>query len=218
MTKVRVHTISISLDGFMSGPDQNIDAPIGRGGHVLHEWIFETRAARELHAQSGGAEGADSDLLRAGFENVGATIIGRNMFGPVRGDWTEPLWNGWWGEDPPFHHPVFVLTHHPRESLVMAGGTTFHFVTDGADAALEMVKEAAGDGDIIVGGGASTIQQFLRSRAIDELHFAVVPIFLGAGERLFDDLDGAMDHYQCVGTTPSKRVTHYRWARVDAAF
>ena len=218
MTKLKALAVSVSLDGFAAGPEQVEHNPLGVGGTRLHEWIFVTKSGREMIGEEGGSEGVDNDFFKLGFDDEGATIMGRNMFGPVRGDWTEPLWNGWWGEDPPFHHPVFVLTHHARESLVMAGGTTFHFVTDGADAALEMVKEAAGDGYIIFGGGASTIQQFLRSRAIDELHFAVVPIFLGAAERLFDDLDGAMDDYQCVETTSFKRVTHYRWARVDAAF
>jgi dihydrofolate reductase len=217
MTKVRVHTISVSLDGYMAGPNQNLDNPIGEGGRLLHEWIFETRAAREMHGRSGGDEGLDDDLLREGFDKVGATIMGRNMFGPVRGEWTEPRWDGWWGDDPPFPHPVFVLTHHPREPLEMAGGTTFYFVTDGVETALELARAAAGDGDVIVGGGASTIHQLLRSRAVDELHIAVVPVFLGAGERLFNELDGAMDDYTCLETITSSRVTHYRVARAEAA-
>jgi dihydrofolate reductase len=183
----------------------------------LHEWAFATRAFRATHGMDGGETGLDDTYAARWNENVGATIMGRNMFGPVRGSWGDEAWTGWWGEDPPYHTPVFVLTHHPREPVEMRGGTTFHFVTDGIEAALERATEAAGGLDVSVGGGASTAQQYLRARLIDELEIHVVPMFLGGGSRLFEDLDGGPAGYECVGLLSSTAVAHYTYARKDAA-
>ena len=164
--------------------------------------------------QSGGDEGLDNDFWRAGDRGIGATIMGRNMFGPIRGSWGDEEWKGWWGEEPPYHHPVFVLTHHPHEPIPMQGGTTFHFVTDGIEAAREQALEAAGGQDVRIGGGCATIQQYLRARLVDELHVAIAPVLLGGGERLFDNLDDAVDAYECVELVSSPAVTHVRLARV----
>ncbi len=209
MPKLRVHNIAVSLDGFMAGPGQSIDNPLGEGAMRLHEWIFETQAF------GGSGVGVDNDFIVAGTAGIGATIMGRNMFGPVRGEWAGAEWTGWWGDDPPFHHPVFVLTHHARPPLEMQGGTVFHFVTDGAEVALERALNAAGDQDVRLGGGAATIQQYLRAGLVDELHMAIVPILLGAGERLFDKLDGGGSRYECVEMVSSPAVTHIRLARVQ---
>src|SRR5581483_1557101 len=175
----------MSLDGYVAGPDQDLDNPLGAGGEQLHEWVFKTRGWRRMTGEEGGDEGPDNDFFDRGFEGIGATIMGRNMFGPVRGEWGDETWKGWWGDDPPYHHDVFVLTHHPRSSVDMDGGTTFHFVTEGTDAALARARETAGDLDIRLGGGASVVRQYMRDGLIDELHVAVVPVFLGAGERIF---------------------------------
>ena len=213
MSRVRVHAVTLSLDGYMAGPGQDLANPLGIGGTLIHEWIFATRTGREMIGKPGGDEGLDDDFVKRGFEGIGATIMGRNMFGPVRGRWEEPPWRGWWGDDPPFHHPVFVLTHHAREPLTMAGGTTFHFVTDGIEPALARAREVAQGADIRVGGGASTIQQFLRARLIDEMHVAVVPGLLGAGERLFDNLGDPPVGYECGQFVSSDRAAHYRLVR-----
>jgi dihydrofolate reductase len=219
MAKVRVHNFSISLDGYGAGPDQDLDNPLGVGGPRLHEWALGTRGARTTFGMDGGDTGMDDDFWRRGDVGVGATIMGRNMFGPIRGPWGEAgpagqeEWRGWWGEEPPYHHPVFVLTHHPRPPIEMEGGTTFNFVDDGIESALEQAVEAADGQDVRIGGGASTIQQFLRARLIDELHVAIVPILLGGGERLFADLGDGIDGYECVELASSPSVAHVRLAR-----
>jgi dihydrofolate reductase len=211
LPKLRVHNFSISLDGYAAGPNQDIDNPLGMGGSRLHEWVFETRYGRRMIGLEGGAEGLDNEFLRRGDAGVGATIMGRNMFGPIRGEWGAEDWTGWWGEDPPYHHPVFVLTHHPHGPIEMEGGTTFHFVDDGIEAAVSRAFDAAGGGDVRLGGGVATIQQYLRAGLIDEMHLAVVPIFLGGGERLFDHLEGGPLGYECVEFVSSPAVAHIRF-------
>jgi dihydrofolate reductase len=210
MAKLRVHNFAISLDGYGAGADQRLEHPLGVGGERLHEWIFETKFGREMIGESGGEDGIDQDFLVAGFAGIGPWIMGRNMFGPVRGDWGDSDWRGWWGDNPPYHHPVFVLTHHPHDPIEMDGGTTFHFVTDGIESALEQATAAAGDADIRLGGGAATIQEYMRAGLVDDLHVAVVPLLLGRGERLFEHLDGAVDGYECVELVASKSVVHVR--------
>lgn len=217
MTKLRVHNFAISIDGYGAGPDQSVDAPLGVGAERMHEWIFETRTGRAMLGETGGDTGVDDDLVAAGFDGIGATIMGRNMFGPVRREWAGSDWSGWWGDDPPFHHPVFVLTHHPRPSIEMRGGTTFHFVTDGIEAARERAFDAAGDGDVRLGGGVSTVQQYLRAGLVDEVHLAVTPVLLGRGERLFENVDGAETAYECVDVVQApSRVVHVHLARTSA--
>jgi dihydrofolate reductase len=213
MPKVRVNNFAISLDGYAAGPDQSLDEPLGVGGERLHEWAFETRSGRRVHGMEGGDTGLDDEFMARGHDGIGAAIMGRNMFGPIRGPWADDEWSGWWGDDPPFHHPVFVLTHHARPSLTMQGGTTFHFVDGGIEAAREQALDAAGGEDVLIAGGAATIQQFLRARLLDELHVAIVPIFLGGGERLFDHLDGGPDGYECVELVSSPSVAHVRLER-----
>lgn len=209
MAKLRVHNLAMSLDGYSAGPDQSMDNPLGAGGTRLHEWAFATRSFRRTHGgDDGGEEGVDDRFIARGEENVGATIMGRNMFGPFRGPWADEQWKGWWGDEPPYHHPVFVLTHHPRPPIAMEGGTTFHFVDDGIESALAQAFEAAGGKDVRLGGGPATIQQYVRARLVDELHVAVVPILLGAGERLLDNLDRAVDGYECLELVSSAAVTH----------
>jgi dihydrofolate reductase len=216
MAKLRVHNVSTSLDGYGAGPDQSLEHPLGIGGERLHEWIFRTRTGRAtiLH-EDGGETGIDDGFVARGLEGFGAEIMGRNMFGPVRGPWTDDSWTGWWGDEPPFHYPVFVLTHHPRPPIEMAGGTVFHFVTDGIEAARERALDAAGGADVRVGGGAATIRQFLRAGLVDELHLAIVPILLGRGERLFDSPDAAAHGYECVELVASPSVAHVRLARTE---
>jgi dihydrofolate reductase len=215
MPKLRVHNLSMSVDGFVAGPDQSLDNPLGAGGTRLHEWVFETRAGRRMIGRAGGATGVDDNFLTRGEEGIGATIMGRNMFGPIRGPWAGDPWTGWWGDEPPYHHPVFVLTHHARDPLPMEGGTTFSFVTDGIEAARQRAFDAAGGADVRLGGGASTVQQYLRAGLVDELHVAIVPILLGRGERLFDNLgdSGYADRYECVELVSSAAVAHVRFAR-----
>ncbi len=213
MAKLRF-TMSMSLDGYAAGPEQSLDDPLGTGGLALHEWVFAARNWRQAHGLEGGETGLDDDHVTWDAE-IGATIMGRNMFGPVRGPWGDEAWTGWWGDDPPFHTPVFVLTHHAREPLEMAGGTTFHFVTDGIEAALARALEAAGGLDVSVGGGAETAQQYLRARLIDEMEIHVVPVLLGGGERLFEHLDGGPAGYECVELVASPVVAHYRFVRKD---
>jgi dihydrofolate reductase len=200
--------ISISLDGYVAGPNQSLENPIGEGGMRLHEWVFATAAWNAMQGQPGGEESADSEVIAAAHRGIGAYIMGRNMFSPDRGAWDES-WRGWWGEDPPYHTPVFVLTHHAREPLPMDGGTTFTFVTEGPAYALEQARAAAGEADVHIAGGASTIQQFLRAGLLDELHLHIVPVLLGGGERL---LDGVGDPVlQPVDVVASPRVTHVRY-------
>ena len=212
MPKLRVHNFAVSLDGYGAGPDQGLDTPLGVRGTQLHDWVFETRSGREMIGAEGRRDGVDDDFIARGFDGIGPWIMGRNMFGPVRGEWGSEDWRGWWGDDPPYHHPVFVLTHHAHDPITMEGGTTFHFVTDGIESALRQATDVAGDRDIRLGGGVSTIQAYLRAGLIDELHVAVVPVLLGRGERLFDHLDGGPDGYECVEFVASPRVAHYRFA------
>ena len=212
MSRVRVHNFAISLDGFAAGRDQSLSDPLGVDGERLHEWVFETRSGRRMMGEDGGETGVDDNFIARGDEGIGATVMGRNMFGPVLGTWPDEEWTGWWGEEPPYHHPVFVLTHHPRPSIPMQGGTTFHFVDDGIESALEQARAAAGDKDVRIGGGVATVQQYLRAGLIDELHLAVVPILLGAGERLYDAVDGFAG-YECIDLVSSGRVAHVTFAR-----
>jgi dihydrofolate reductase len=212
--KLRVHNISVSLDGYAAGPAQDVDHPLGVGGERLHEWVFATRSGRQMIGAEGGDDGIDDEFFRAGEAGIGATIMGRHMFGPIRGGWGDEQWTGWWGDNPPYHHQVFVLTHHPRPALSMAGGTTFHFVTDGIEAALKRAFDAADGRDVRLGGGVATIRQYLRAGLIDELHVAVVPVLLGGGERLLDGAAAAgLDDVELV---PSTTVTHYRFGRTSS--
>jgi dihydrofolate reductase len=213
MPKLRVHNFSISMDGYAAGPDQGVDNPLGVRGLELHEWVFKNRYWRQGQGEEGGEEGVDDRFLAAGDEGIGATVMGRNMFGPIRGPWKDEQWRGWWGDDPPYHHPVFVLTHHPQAPITMQGGTTFNFVSDGIEAALERAFEAANGLDVRLGGGASTIQQYLRARLVDEMHLAIVPVLLGRGERLFDNLEGGPAGYECVEFGSSDSVVHVRFIR-----
>jgi len=213
MPKVYVRDLSMSLDGYVAGPDQSLDNPLGVGGERLHEWMFATRSWRAMTGEGGGDEGLDDDYVAHAFDGIGATIMGRNMFGPIRGPWGDEEWTGWWGDDPPYHHDVFVLTHHPRPAIPMKGGTTFHFVADGIEAALERALAAADGKDVKIGGGASTVQQYLRAGLIDELHLAVAPVLLGSGERLFDNLDGAAARYESVELVSSRSAVHVHLAR-----
>jgi dihydrofolate reductase len=208
MTKLRVLSFGVSLDGYGAGPNQNVDHPLGVGGAALLEWLFATRTFQKMHGSEGGATGVDDDFAARGFSNIGAWIIGRNMFGPIRGEWPDENWKGWWGDNPPFHVPVFVLSHHPRESITMAGGTTFHFVTDGIQTALKRAKESANGQDVRLGGGVATIQQYLRARLIDEMHLASTPILLGSGEQLFAGLDAAALGYYCSEHVSTANATH----------
>ena len=210
MSRLLVRNFSISLDGYAAGPHQDLDHPLGVGGTQLHEWIFATRSGRQMIGEEGGSEGLDDDFFSERGSGVGATIMGRNMFGPTRGPWGESDWTGWWGEEPPFHHPVFVLTHEPRAPIEMKGGTTFYFVDGGIEAALSAAFDAAGDQDVLVGGGTATIRQYLRASLIDEMHIAIVPILLGGGERLFDDLGPSTGNYRCVEHVCSPALIHIR--------
>jgi dihydrofolate reductase len=213
MPKLRVHNLAISLDGYAAGPNQDIDNPLGVGATRLHEWVFATRTGAQMLGEDGGDTGVDDDFIARGDVGIGATVMGRNMFGPIRGEWGSEEWRGWWGDDPPFHHPVFVLTHHPHPPIMMEGGTTFHFVNDGIEAALKRAFDAADGKDVRLGGGAATIQQYLRAGLVDEMHVAIVPILLGGGERLFDHLDGNPFGYDSVEFVSSPSVAHVRLAR-----
>ena len=209
MTKLRVHCFTVSLDGFGAGPGQNEANPLGIGGGTLHRWLLGTRTANQMFGLEGGATGVDDDFAARGNANIGAWILGRNMFGPIRGAWPDGDWKGWWGDNPPYHVPVFVLTHHARQSIAMAGGTTFHFVTDGIQAALALATAAAGGRDIRLGGGVATIQQYLRARLVDEMHVAISPVILGSGESLFAGLDLVELGYETAGCTSTPGVTHF---------
>ena len=189
MGKVKVAAFSVSLDGYGAGPGQTKEEPLGKRGEELHEWIIPTKMFQKLSGKDSGTEGVDNDFTERSFENLGAWIMGRNMFGPVRGPWPNNEWKGWWGENPPYHVPVFVLTHHARESITMKGGTVFHFITDGIESALEKAREAANGKDIRIGGGTSTVRQYLQAGHIDEMHLAFAPVFLGSGEHLFAGID-----------------------------
>jgi dihydrofolate reductase len=209
MTRVRVDCFTISLDGFGAGPDQSLDNPLGTGGTALHQWLRSTRTFQTtLFGKDGGTTGVDDDFAARGFRNVGAWILGRNMFSPYRGDWDNADWNGWWGDNPPYHVPVFVLTHHARAPLEMEGGTTFHFVTGGIHEALERARAAAGGKDVRIGGGAATIRQYLSAGLIDEAHIAIAPVLLGRGESLFGGLDLPALGYECAQSAASELATH----------
>lgn len=213
MSKLYVRSFSLSLDGYGAGPDQSIDNPLGVNGMSLHQWAFTTRTFQKMFGQNGGSTGVDDDYAILGFNNIGAWILGRNMFGPVRGPWPDDSWKGWWGDTPPYHCPVFVLTHYARPSIVMEGGTTFHFVTDGIESALERARDAADGKDVRVGGGVSTIKQYLHARLIDELHLAISPVFLGQGENLFADIDLLSLGYKCREHMSTPNATHLIIAR-----
>ncbi|MBK7859235.1 MAG: dihydrofolate reductase [Archangiaceae bacterium] len=212
--RLRVSCFSISLDGFGAGPNQSLDNPLGEGGMGLHGWMTKTRTFQKLHGGEGGTTGVDDDFTASGFHNVGAWILGRNMFGPIRGDWPDDSWKGWWGEPTPYV-PVFVLTHHARAPLVMEGGTTFHFVTDGIESALRKAKDAAGGKDVRLGGGVGTLRQYLRARLIDELHFAVSPVVLGRGEHLFQGLDLRELGYEVVRHATTPDALHFVLSRAS---
>ena len=208
MSRVRVAAFGVSLDGYGAGPDQSLDHPMGEGGMALHQWVLPTRFFHAMQGKEGGTTGLDEDFARRGFENVGAWILGRNMFGPVRGPWPDESWTGWWGEEPPYHCPVFVLTHHARPPLEMKGGTIFHFVTDGIHAALNRARDAAGGRDVRIGGGAATVRQYLQARLLDELHLAIAPVLLGGGENLFAGLDLPTLGYQVADHAASEAAMH----------
>lgn len=212
--KLRVNCFGISLDGYGAGPNQSLENPLGVGGMGLHEWFFPTRTFQAMHGgKESGTTGVDEDFAVRGMSGLGAWILGRNMFGPIRGDWPDDQWKGWWGDNPPYHTPVFVLTHHPRASLEMAGGTVFHFVPDGIHDALARAKEAAKGRDVRIGGGAETIRQYLRAGLIDEMHLAVSPVILGSGEHLFQGIDLRKLGYRCVEQVASPSATHFVLAR-----
>jgi dihydrofolate reductase len=208
MTKVRVHNFSISVDGYGAGPNQDLNNPIGAGGSALHQWFVPTQTFQRMIGNDGGETGVDNNFASRGFVNAGAWILGRNMFGPVRGPWPDDTWKGWWGENPPFHAPVFVLTHHPRPSITMEGGAVFHFVADGIGAALTRATEAAKGRDVQIGGGVETIRQYLRAALIDEMHLAISPVMLGSGENLFNGIDTVKLGYQCTEHVATANATH----------
>jgi dihydrofolate reductase len=206
--------ISMSLDGFVAGPNQSVDNPLGIGGMRLHEWAFELEAWRDPHGLEGGEVNTSSPVFEEMFANIGATVMGRNMFGGHPGGWdAKNPWNGWWGADPPYHHPVFVITHHPRQPLVMEGGTTFNFVTDGIQSALEQARRAAGGKDVLVAGGASVANQYLKAGLVDEMHINLVPVLLGSGERLFDGVGDDLHGLELVRTVAAPKVTHLKYSR-----
>jgi dihydrofolate reductase len=218
MGKVRVAAFSVSLDGYGAGPAQTLETPLGAGFLDVMDWFFPTRVFRTrvvddpLGATDGEA-GIDNDFAGRSLDNVGAWIMGRNMFGPVRGPWPDESWRGWWGEEPVYHCPVFVLTHHPRPTLRMRGGTDFHFVTDGIEAALAQARHVAGDRDVRIGGGVATVRQYLRASLVDELHLAQRPVLLGRGENLFEGLDLPALGYECTGAVAGERATHLQLRR-----
>jgi dihydrofolate reductase len=208
MSKLRVQSFAISIDGYGAGPNQDLENPLGVKGLELMEWFFHTRMWRNMYGEGNGESGIDNGIAEQGFAGIGAWIIGRNMFGPVRGAWPDESWKGWWGDEPPYHVPVFVLTHHARPPLVMAGGTVFHFVTEGIHAALEQATAAAGGGDVRLGGGVATIRQYLRAALIDELHLAISPVLLGSGEHLLHGIDLSTLGYECAKYVAGERAAH----------
>ena len=208
MGKLGVNCFSVSLDGFGAGQNQDLQNPLGIGGMALHDWFLSTRTFQKVHGTGGGTTGIDDDFAARGFAGIGAFILGRNMFGPIRGPWSDEAWKGWWGDNPPYHTPVFVLTHHARPAITMDGGTTFHFVTDGIAAARQRALAAANGADVRLGGGVSTLQQYLRAGLVDELHLVLSPALIGSGERLFDKLDLPSLSYELAGYTPSAVATH----------
>jgi dihydrofolate reductase len=222
MAKLRVNCFGLSIDGYGAGPEQSLENPLGIGGMALHEWIFPTRTFRAMHRgdytsqlidKDAGDTGVDDDFAQRGMAGLGAWILGRNMFGPIRGAWPDEKWKGWWGDNPPYHTDVFVLTHHARDPITMQGGTTFYFVTDGIEAALKRAMDAAKGKDVRVGGGVATIQQYLRARLVDELHLTISPVLLGSGEALFRDINFKSLGYECIELAPSPKATHFVVAR-----
>jgi dihydrofolate reductase len=213
MPKLRVDAFTISIDGYGAGPDQSLENPLGAGGMALHEWAFATRTFQRMFGKEAGTTGIDEDFAARSFENVGAWILGRNMFGPVRGPWPDESWKGWWGDTPPYHVPVFVLTHHKRASITMSGGTVFHFVTAGIEAALHHATEAAAGKDVRLGGGVATIRQYLRAGLVDEMHLAISPILLGRGEHLLDGIDLPKLGFRLAEHVASEKATHVVLAR-----
>jgi dihydrofolate reductase len=208
VSKLRVHSCAISIDGFGAGPNQDLQNPLGVGGTELMEWFFRTRVWRQMHGYDDGEIGVDNRIAEQGFNGIGAWILGRNMFGPVRGPWPDDSWKGWWGEEPPYHSPVFVLTHHARAPLKMSGGTEFRFVTEGIHAALKQAAAAAGGLDVRLGGGVATIRQYLRAALIDEMHLAIRPVLLGSGEHLLNGIDMRALGYECAEYVAGERAAH----------
>lgn len=208
MPRLRVQCFAVSVDGFGAGPNQDLENPLGVGGPELMDWFLQTRFWRQMHGEEGGETGIDNQMAERSFEGIGAWILGRNMFGPVRGPWPDESWRGWWGEEPPYHTPVFVLTHHPRAPLRMAGGTEFRFVTEGIHAALRQAMDAAGGRDVRLGGGVATIRQYLQAGLIDELHLPIRPVLLGSGEQLFSGINTCALGYQCAEEVRGERATH----------
>jgi dihydrofolate reductase len=208
MSKLLVQSFSISIDGYGAGPNQDLANPLGVGFNDVHKWLLTTRTFKKAHGQEGGATGKDDDFAARGFADVGAWIMGRNMFGPVRGPWPDDKWKGWWGDDPVYHCPVFVLTHHARPDLVMKGGTTFHFVTEGIQVALDRAREAATGKDVRLGGGTATIQEYLRAGLIDEMHLAIAPVIVGSGEQLFGGIDAVKLGYRCTEHAAGEGAMH----------
>lgn len=208
MTKVKVAGFSVSLDGFGAGPAQSLDKPLGLRGEELMQWFFPTHAFRQMVGKTDGETGPDNDFGRRGMEGFGAFILGRNMFGPVRGEWPNDEWKGWWGDNPPYHAPTFVLTHYPRPPIEMLGGTTFHFITDGIDVALQKARDVAGTKDIKIGGGVETVKQYVQAGHVDEIHLALAPVALGEGEALFNGLDLRALGYRTVEHVATQRATH----------
>jgi dihydrofolate reductase len=208
MAKLRVHSFSISLDGYGAGAKQDLENPLGVGGRTLHDWILPTRTFQQMQGQNGGETGVDDAFLARGSAGIGAWILGRNMFGPVRGPWPDGAWRGWWGDNPPYHTPVFVLTRYARAPIDMEGGTEFRFVTRGIQFALEQAAEAAGAQDIRLGGGVATIRQYLQARLIDQMHLAIAPVLLGSGEHLLAGIDLPALGYDCTEHVPTPRATH----------
>jgi dihydrofolate reductase len=208
MSKVRVQAFSVSLDGFGAGPRQSLNDPLGVGGTTLHRWFYPTRSFQQMVGGEGGSTGVDDQFARRSFEGVGAWILGRNMFGPVRGAWPDEHWKGWWGDNPPYHVPVFVLTHHARASIPMQGGTTFHFVTGGIHEALERARAAAGRQDVRIGGGASTVRQYLQAGLVDEMHLAIAPTVLGSGEPLLAGIDLTQLGFRCTQHVGTDNALH----------
>jgi dihydrofolate reductase len=216
MSKLRVNAFGVAIDGYGAGPGQDLANPMGVGGMALHQWVFGTKTFQKMAADFAGSliadhvarGGVDDDFAARGFENLGAWIMGRNMFGPVRGPWIDESWKGWWGENPPYHVPVFVLTHHARAPITMQGGTTFHFVTDGIHAALDRAKQAAGGKDVRLGGGVATVRQYLTAGLVDEIHLAIAPVLLGRGEHLFAGVDMVSLGYRCSEHASTERATH----------
>jgi len=208
MSKVRVAGFSLSVDGFGAGPEQSMQDPLGKRGAEMFQWFFHTSTFRAMQGKDDGSQGIDEDYAARGMANFGAFILGRNMFGPIRGDWPDENWKGWWGPNPPYHAPTFILTHYPREPLVMEGGTTFHFITGGIEDALEKAKAAAGDKDVKIGGGVSTVRQYLQAGLIDELHFAISPVVLGKGEAMFTGIDLPALGFRVAEHVATEHATH----------